>query len=68
MAADNILSVSLPPVQWTDGTPSRERDCDTPRERAAKPQKSISKSLKTSSAAAESPFEQAAPHEVDSFA
>jgi hypothetical protein len=68
MAADNILSVSLPPVQWTDGTPSRERDGETPRERAAKPQKSTPKSPKASGAPAESQFEQAAPHEVDSFA
>jgi hypothetical protein len=68
MAADNILSVNLPPVQWTDGTRSREREGETPRERAAKPQKSMPKSAKASGAPAEWPFEQAARHEVDSFA
>jgi hypothetical protein len=68
MAADNILSVSLPPVQWTDGTRSRDGDGETPRERATKPQKSMPKSAKASGAPGESPFEQAAPHEVDSFA
>jgi len=66
MAADNILSVSLPRVQWTDGT--RSRDGETPRERAAKPQKSVPRSAKASGAPGDSPFEQAAPHEVDSFA
>ena len=68
MAADNLLSVSLPPVQWADGTRSRERDGETPRERAAKPQKSVPRSAKASGTPGESPFEQAAPHEVDSFA
>lgn len=67
MANDNPLSVNFPPVQWTTGSPARDQDSESaPRgEKKARKQPVQGKSL---AANVDIQFEQAAPHEVDSFA
>jgi len=68
MAADNLFSVTLPPVQWAAGTPSREHDSESPHNRDKKARKPESKLAKSAATTADAQIEQAAPHEVDSFA
>jgi hypothetical protein len=65
MASDNPLSVNLPPVQWTGGTPTQERESDSAQAREKRNKKAQQASTATS---ASPPLDEAAPHEVDSFA
>jgi len=68
MAADNLFSVTLPPVQWAAGTPSREHDSESPQNRDKKARKPETKLAKPGTTTIEAQVEQTAPHEVDSFA
>jgi hypothetical protein len=68
MAADNLFGVTLPPVQWAAGTPSREHDSESPHSRDKRARKPESKLAIPATTTAEAQVEQAAPHEVDNFA
>lgn len=68
MASDNPLSVSLPPVQWTSGAPSRDGTPDSLHSGERRNRKAGERSAKPIANRESAPFEEAAPHEVDSFA
>lgn len=68
MASDNPFSVNLPSVQWMTGSPSREPASESQQDRAKKIKKNGERTAKSSGTRNSAPFEEAAPHEVDSFA
>jgi hypothetical protein len=68
MASDNPFSVNLPPVQWMSASPSREGSSEPQQDRAKKSKKAGERTTKSSGTRNSAPFEEAAPHEVDSFA
>lgn len=68
MASDNPFSVNLPPVQCMTGSPSREGASESQQDRAKKIKKNGERTAKSSGTRHSAPFEEAAPHEVDSFA
>lgn len=68
MASDNSMSVNLPAVEWGTGTPSGEAASESLRKGKRRSDKAGPSSAKKDTPPASVPFEEAAPHEVDSFA
>ena len=68
MASENPFSVNLPPVQWMTGSPLREGASESQQDRVKKGKKAGESTAKSSGTRNSAPFEEAVPHEVDSFA
>ena len=68
MPSDNPFSVTLPPVQWTSGAPTRDSASDSLQSGERKKRKAGEGLAKPAARRESAPFEEAAPHEVDSFA
>ena len=67
MAADNLITVSMPPVQWSTGSAPRDAENEslTPKPKKSSPN---AKAADRENASADLQFEPSFPHEVDSFA
>jgi hypothetical protein len=69
MAADNLLNVNLPPVQWTtDAAPREPRQDSAEQEDKKVPKAKAKKQQAAGKAESEDPVEETATHEFDSFA
>jgi len=69
MAAESVLSVNLPPVQWTTGAAGREPRQDSMEQKENKGRRRQTRARQAARATSlDGPIEEMVTHEIDSFA